>query len=265
MLRRGSKPPPPAPRARVVCVRAPWLLPAAFGALIAVALVAAWASYEAGREKGISQAGTLAHDYAQLVKRYDAAQRAHAALREEKTVLVRSGEIEREAQQEVARMMRDLQAEVLELREELAFYRGIVSPTEGERGLRLKALRLEPTPNERLWRYRVILTQVLQNDSAVAEGNVSLQVHGLQDDEPRVLALGALSEKGVKEVPYRFRYFQNLDGELLLPAGFLPLRAEVQVKPRRRGSEPLVRTFDWPSEEDPEHVGKEQETFHGHH
>jgi hypothetical protein len=94
----------------------------------------------------------------------------------------------------------------------------------------------------------VVLTQVLKNDR-MAVGQVKLKIEGLMNGQPRTLNLDAISEKSVKELNYRFKYFQSLEGDLVLPKGFQPLRAMVQIQPGGRTNDMIEKTIDWPTEE----------------
>lgn len=168
-------------------------------------------------------------------------------LREQRAQLERAAQIERKAYNELDTNLKVLQGEILELKEELAFYRGIVSPRDASRGLRLQRFSLEPN-GLRSYRYTVVLTQVLKNDQ-LARGRVKLYVEGLLNNEPKTLDLSVLSENSVKELDYRFKYFQNLEGELELPRGFRPTRATAQIMPGGRQQDMIEKTIDWPTEE----------------
>lgn len=179
-------------------------------------------------------------------------------LREQKAQLERAAQIERQAYNELDTNLKVLQGEILELKEELAFYRGIVSPRDASRGLKLQRFSLEPN-GLRSYRYTVVLTQVLKNDR-LARGRVKLFIEGLQDNEPKTLDLTALSENSVKELAYRFKYFQNLEGDLVLPKGFKPMRATAQILPGGRQADMIEKTIDWPTEENQKNVEQQEKT-----
>ncbi len=215
--------------------------------------VGGWSLYDYGRYMAGYDSAEAGRELVQLLATVDALNAEIERLREQKAQLERAAQIERQAYQEQDATLKDLQGEILELKEELAFYRGIVSPREASRGLRLQSFTLEPN-GPRSWRYKVVLTQVLKNDR-LARGTVRLRVEGLQGGQPRSLDLSALSEKPVKELPYRFKYFQDLEGDLILPDGFTPLRITVRILPRGRRKDSIEKTIDWPQQEKPDHVG----------
>ena len=61
----------------------------------------------------------------------------------------------------------------------------------------------------------------------------------------RVLG-GKLRESGrQRDLRYDFRYFQDFDQELTLPAGFKPAHLVVEVHSNRKDVTPLSQTFLW--------------------
>ena len=89
---------------------------------------------------------------------------------------------------------------------------------------------------------------------------MKLQVEGLRAGEPTTLALRQITEKSVKDLNYRFKYFQNIEGDIELPENFEPLRMNVEILPGGRQKDKIEKTIDWPTEENVTHVGKKQKT-----
>ena len=84
------------------------------------------------------------------------------------------------------------------------------------------------------------------NAANIAAGNIVL------GEEAGEEMFGWYAELGydVKyPVPFRFRYFQDLNGTVTLPDGFQPERVTVSADPRGRG-DTLERTFTWQLVED---------------
>ena len=152
-----------------------------------------------------------------------------------------SSEVEQLAYKEVDASLRNLQAEVLELKEEVAFYRSIVAPRESARGLRIQ--RFDVKAAGKGYRYKLVLTQVIKN-SRITRGNVVMLVEGLQNGKSVKINLTSLSAKGQKKLDFRFKYFQSFEGDLLIPDGFVPSRIHVKVSSNRVT---LEKTFPWPN------------------
>ncbi|MCG6887812.1 MAG: hypothetical protein LJE74_11430 [Proteobacteria bacterium] len=210
-------------------------------------IVGGWSLFDYGRYQAGYSSLEADQERLALMVTIEDLQQDVSDLREEKARLQRAKQVEREASEVLDQRLKILQGEVLELKKELAFYRGIVSPRDASRGLRLQRFSIEPH-SQRTYRYTVVLTQVLKNDR-MAVGQVKLKIEGLMNGQPRTLNLDAISEKSVKELNYRFKYFQSLEGDLVLPKGFQPLRAMVQIQPGGRTNDMIEKTIDWPTEE----------------
>lgn len=213
---------------------------------VVLAVLVAWALFEAGRIRaGFDQAEARA-DRAELTEALQAAQAANRRLRERIAGLERSGQVDGRAYAELRGTLAGLNDEILRLREELAFYRGIVSPADAQRGLRIHGLELQPTDGNGAWRFRLVLIQAMQHDRQ-AQGAARLTIIGTQNGEPATLALADVSEHPETGIAYDFRYFQEFGGDILLPQGFTPNRVEVELVPRRSRDGGIEQVFDWPA------------------
>lgn len=218
-------------------------------ALILIALsTVGYALFEYGRFSAGYDSLDVEQEHKVLLDHVDGLESNIEDLNEQTAVLERAKQIERKAYDELDTTLKVLQSEILELKGELAFYRGIVSPRDAAQGLHLQRFKLEPNGKTRGFRYKVILTQVLKNDR-FARGVIQINIEGMQGKEPKMLKLSQVTAKSVKELEYRFRYFQSMEGELTLPSGFTPQRVTVSIKPRNRGKnrQPIDKTYDWPA------------------
>ncbi|MDH3327396.1 MAG: hypothetical protein OEM38_11865 [Gammaproteobacteria bacterium] len=167
-------------------------------------------------------------------------------LRDQVALVKRSTQVDSEAYLQVKENLKALQQEILELREEVGFYRGIVAPGESSSGLRIDRLEITEASSERLFHYNLVLTQVLKNHRNVS-GTVKLIVEGVQNGRPKKLKMREISATKDKYLGFKFKYFQKFEGDLLLPKGFLPRQVWVQVSPRKRKM--VQGSFDWPFQE----------------
>lgn len=203
-------------------------------ALVAVLVaVAGWALFAAGR--------TAAEEDRRVARDAERA-RAEATilirdLRERLAVAERSGQVDRQAHDELRQTLAGLNGEILQLREELAFYRGIVSPSDARRGVRIHDLEIDGVGEA--WRYRLMLIQAMQHDRQ-AQGSATLTVFGTAAGVPTSFEVNS------ENAAYDFRYFQALDGDILLPQGFTPARIEVVLQPRSERETAIQQTFEWP-------------------
>ena len=164
-------------------------------------------------------------------------------LREQVVYLERSKDIDRAACETVRQSLSALQARVGELQEQVAFYRGIVSPEESRAGVRVYQFRVRPTAVERVFQYELILIQSVRHNRRV-KGLVQLAVAGMHGDAPQRLPLSALSLDGSDTLVFSFKYFQEFSGEIRLPEGFRPVRVSLALDPD--GKQPSIETeYDW--------------------
>lgn len=166
-------------------------------------------------------------------------------LRRQVAILETSTSIDRETYSQLERTLTELEAKLQAQEEELAFYRGIISPPDGESGLRIQSVDVEPANGEQRYTLRLVLMQAIAQNRRVA-GVVRCTVTGSRDGETLELDLEEISANGgVSELAYGFRYFQGLEQELVLPEGFVPVSIEVEVRPTEPRGDPFTQTFEW--------------------
>ncbi len=154
-------------------------------------------------------------------------------------------DIDREAYKNVEVSLVALQGKIQEQTDAIAFYRGIVSPSDGASGLRVQNLKLTRAKSERAYNVRLVLVQALKHDRRVS-GNVELVVEGVQDGSEITYALSQLlSDKSDSSWAFSFRYFQDFDREIVLPDGFTPERIKIEVRSRTRSVASIEEIFSW--------------------
>lgn len=213
------------------------------GVLLVVLCLGGWGLFEFGRVQGgynRIQASARINDFEDKVAALEA---ENDALRAQVALLETSRQVDKEAYQQVEASLSDLQAQIQAQREELVFYRGIVSPEDGRSGLQVQELQIIQGESERSYRLGLVLIRAIKHDRRV-DGVVNLTVEGELNGTP--VSLG-LSELGADNVPlqFNFRYFQDFEREVVLPEGFVPRKVVVDVTPSTRGVAAVAKTFDW--------------------
>lgn len=167
------------------------------------------------------------------------------ALKEETALLETHRDIDREAYSQVEASLTDLQAKINEQQDALAFYRGIVSPTDGNSGLRVQDFRLTRGSSEREYQIRLVLIQAMKHDRKVS-GDVKLSIVGLQNGVEKSYSYVELQpEEAEPKWAFSFRYFQDFDRLVVLPDGFTPERVTVEVESRTRSIASIEESFSW--------------------
>jgi Family of unknown function (DUF6776) len=213
--------------------------------LVLLLLAAGYLCFELGRfEAGFS---LLDHrrEVADLTAKIDEEHATSDELRRQLAIAQTSGEIDRETYSQVESNLGDLQAKIQAQEEELAFYRGIVSPQDGVAGLRIQSLEVVPEDAERRYQLRLVLVQAIVHSRRVS-GTVKLEIEGLRDGQTASFdAAELVSTDAAYDMAYEFRYFQGLETELTLPLGFEPQRVNVEIWPKEARAEHVKQTFDW--------------------
>lgn len=179
-----------------------------------------------------------------LQARYSDLQQKNAQLQEQIVALQREREVDQAAHQQVQQSLEAEQSKLLSLQEEVAFYKGIVSPASGEEGLRVQSLKFTGGGAPQLYHYRLVLVQVRTKELKVS-GSVDIKIYGAQQGKPVILDARDLAPKDKPSLNFAFQYFQNLEGDTVFPGGFVPGRVEVTVMESGHGS--VQQNFTWQS------------------
>jgi hypothetical protein len=94
-----------------------------------------------------------------------------------------------------------------------------------------------------VFQFILTLTQNIQRASMIS-GRVRIDIEGTLDNRPVNLRWAQISDGETPEPAFRFKYFQQLEGYLVLPDGFNPLRISLTLESKNQ-RKPVVRTFDW--------------------
>lgn len=219
-----------------------WITRSVIVLLIAISgyLVFEFGRISAGYD--VVEAGNVAEAYDDHIQMLD---KEIADLNQEIAILETNHEVDRASYKEVEVSLTQLQSKIQEQRDAIAFYRGIVSPTDGNSGLRVQDLKLTRGKAEREFNVRLVLVQAMKHDRKVS-GDVSLSVAGSQDGVEMTYALTQLlPDEADSAWAFSFRYFQDFDRELVLPDGFTPERITVEVRSKTRSISSIEESFAW--------------------
>jgi len=141
--------------------------------------------------------------------------------------------------QELEKTLQSSSQEIVKLREELNFYRNIISPADKKSGLRIQSLVIEPDGTNR-FRYKLVLIQALKHERTVY-GNASIVVNGLQAGQTAHLRIPGASDRAMS---VNLKYFQEFEGRFELPGNFRPQTIKVLVT--TTNGPPVEETLNWP-------------------
>jgi len=205
-----------------------------------------WGAYELGYFRAGFDNVDLRDQRDALAKRMDEVDRFNKVLREKNAVLEQSKRIDKAAMTNVDDTIQDLQKEILELKEEVSFYRGIVSPNEIDSSVKITSMEVHQvgTADKRGFRYKLVLTQPRAKKSII-KGSGSITFTGLLGSHQKSLSLSEVTQKRQTKLSLRFKYFQNIEGDIVLPKGFEPTGVEIKLSPQGRGLSDIHKNYDW--------------------
>lgn len=162
------------------------------------------------------------------------------ALREALARAERAIQMDQASYQELEKSLKASAQEIIKLREELNFYRNIISPADKKAGLRIQSLAIEPAGVNRRYRYKLVLIQALKHEQSI-RGTARFEIIGVQAGQDAVLRHPAPNERAIG---VNFKYFQDIEGHFDLPAGFTPQRIKVNVT--AGGGQTVEAEYAWP-------------------
>jgi hypothetical protein len=166
-------------------------------------------------------------------------QRSRAAL----TVAEQESGVVRQANRLLREEESERQTELNRLEAELEFYRRLTGTGGSQTGLAIYTAEMRPTESPLVFQFEITLTHNIRR-AAIVSGQVLIDVEGTLDDRPVRLYWSQLTDGNKPHPAFRFKYFQQIDGYMALPANFRPTQLLVTLEPNGQ-RKPVTRNFDW--------------------
>lgn len=218
-----------------------WVIAAALALLGALAL---YVTYEYGRYDGGYDRLTVSQHEAEYEVNLERLEKGNRELRVRLAQFETTEVGQSRERAEVSKTIGELQAQVALQAQELAFYKGIVQQGANSADVKIQQIRIAATDQPRRYRLSLTLVQPGRPDGVVS-GTVTAHIEGEQGGGPATLDLAAVTEAKSRDLPYSFRYFENIDPDVTLPEGFVPARVVFEVRSARKGVAPLSQTVLW--------------------
>lgn len=205
--------------------------------------ISAYALYSNAGNWAQVELATLQSERDELMTTVGTLRENNIALRERVAILERSQQVEGKAYDDVDQHLRSLQDEVLALKEEIAFYRGIVSDGK-EKGLKIQTFVVDKEMSPGAYRFQLVLTQQLKRVKMIS-GTVKLKVLDEVNGRPTSLLLSDANGKQGNALNFEFKFFQRIEGRFTLPDGFKPDRLQIQVVSKGKKPASVEKSFEW--------------------
>lgn len=220
------------------------------GTLAGLAVWFAWKPMLGDRTSALTQAQTAlekARSERQTLEReLSLANNRIDELQEARVYAEQSLAIDQQAHADLQASIARLQAEAADLREQIEFYRGIVSPEQVHAGVRIYDMSVSPTEIADTYRYEMMLIQAAHKKKRV-NGRIEVTLTA-RDDAGRERVLD-WSELGIghdtENLLFSLRYFQDFSGEFRLPPGLIPLRLRIRLMEDKSDVVAAEATYEW--------------------
>lgn len=214
-------------------------------AIVLLIVLLPYVTYELGRARGGYSVVASQRAHWTQVARINSLESEVAELRRQ----LGSAQLDRKVDQQSTDSMQQsftgLQAMVQKQQEELAFYKAIVSPAAGASEPQVQRVEIQPGAMAGRYRLLLVLIQPMQA-SANVQGTLQVRVTGTRQSQPVSLDLNdLLVDKETAALKFSYRYFQNLEQLIDLPADFQPLTVQVILHAAQHGEQ--RQEFVWQS------------------
>lgn len=170
----------------------------------------------------------------------------NAELRRQVAILDRSSVMDQLASEVLQETLLSLRGRVGQLEQDVVYYRQVVSAEIEDTGLIISQLDIDATREANRYRYKLVLRQQDADGDTFLTGHVNVNLVGSQGEEQQILSLRELSaEQDELNIRLRFKYFQNIEGELVLPDNFVPDRLQVAAVSVEPVGKSINQDFSW--------------------
>lgn len=199
-------------------------------AVLSISLaVGAWI-YDAGRSIAGFDSRNAAQSLSDLTVRVRELEAELSMLRGTASAADSNLKIERVAQQQLVQQVRALEAENLALKQDLAFFEGLVpASTGGEQGLRINRFRIDPDAQEGKYRYRMLLVHNATRQQKEFRGVLQFAMQVRQDGKDAMIVVPSDREPNAQRYQLEVRHFQRVEGVLTVPSGAVLKNVEVRI------------------------------------
>lgn len=212
---------------------------------IVVMIAAAAAAYFYGFMTGARENGDARGERDMLQDALAGMEVENRALRDQLSNLEQTGTVDQQALDSVQQTIVGLREKISQLEEDVLFYKQIMSPENDESGLVIGQLDLVATDVPGTIRYKMELKQQGNNENLI-NGHARINLVGIRDAQEVSIPLSEVStSEQDEEIRLQFRYFQNIEGELVLPENFEPTKVQILAVAEGDNAKTVQKSFGW--------------------
>ncbi len=136
---------------------------------------------------------------------------------------------------------------IADLEKDIVYYQRVMNPIRNDKGLRIEQVEIQNTPDPRRFRINTLLTQLGRENQTVIQGVLQIIISGSENGQKRSYTLDELkTEKKEAKTTFRFRYYQELNKEIILPENFVPEQLTLTAIAGGSKAMTIEREETWP-------------------
>jgi hypothetical protein len=152
--------------------------------------------------------------------------------------------VDHEGYKDVQQSLGEMQNRIARLSQDLSFYRGLVQP-DSPVHVKVQQMQIVPEAVADAYRLKFVLVQTSNKPDNIVAGNTVLSIDGLLHGKPLTLSYAQVTPNHRAGLAYSFKYFQDYDEPVQLPAGFEPTRIGVEIHSGRDAIHSARQAFMW--------------------
>jgi hypothetical protein len=156
-------------------------------------------------------------------------------------------QVDRKATEQVRTRVVELKNRIADLERDNTFYRDLMRPESADQGISVTSPALELLASAtNTYEYTMVIKQLSANRLQVV-GYLEFVIIG-KDKEGKIQRFGLhqfSQAKLAEKIKLNFRYFQRLEGQMVLPENFTPERIELKIVSFKPKKALIEKTFNW--------------------
>ena len=177
-----------------------------------------------------------------LLQRLNALEGLQQSLEKELAASKLAADVQEQAAQELQQRLTQLLGEKVELENAVSFYRDLMEVGAKREGLRVASFTVLATNTPQIFQFSILVTQIAEKRKYVA-GDIQLKVIGILQGGRKEVIFDAKNAVVGFPLKLRFKYFQDLVGQIRLPSDFIPERVSISVQ--QNGKKTTGADFEW--------------------
>jgi hypothetical protein len=212
-----------------------------------VAILLSVLSYYVGHMRGAETEQSAIVERDRLRTTYAESEKKVKQLEQNVANLKLGSQVDRKATEQVRSRVVELNNKIAELERDNTFYRDLMRPDSDDKGISVGAptFALSKT-GANTYEYKMVVKQQAANRLQVV-GYMEFEVVGKgEDGKVQRFDLHQLSQvESLERIKLNFRYFQRLEGSMILPETFTPERIELKVVSYKPMKALIEKQFNW--------------------